>query len=302
MDNRRGILLMVAAMAGFAVEDMFVKAASATVPVGQIIAVIGLAGLVAFALLVWRQGQSLLSPALLTGPVMLRNLGEAVGTVGFVMAIVLTPLTSASAILQATPLVITAGAALFLGEDVRWRRWTAIAFGLVGVLMIVRPGLEGFMPASLFAVVGVAGLSLRDLATRVVPREVSSAQLSAWAFATAIVTGTILALIGGAPLALPSAGAAAMLLGAAAFGLAAYWAITQSMRAGELSVVAPFRYTRLIFALILGALAFGERPDVWTLAGAALIIGSGLYTLSRERRTRRARTPTGSPTRTDLRT
>ncbi|ARE39670.1 Arginine/ornithine antiporter ArcD [Rhodovulum sp. P5] len=282
MENLRGIALMVVSMALFALEDMFVKRLAADLPIGQILALLGAGGAVVFAAMALARGQRLWSGALLTRPVLLRNAGEVIGTLGFVTAIALTPLTSASAILQATPLAVTLGAALFMGAQVGWRRWTAICVGLFGVLLIVRPGLEGFRPASLFAVMGVAGLALRDLATRATPRNVSSLQLSTYGFAMLVPTGIVLMLVGEGPTGIDVANVGR--LGAAlVMGVAGYYAIVEAMRVGEVAVVTPFRYTRLIFALLVGMLAFGERPDALTLTGAAVIIASGLYTLWRER-------------------
>lgn len=284
MDNTRGILLMVAAMAGFAIEDMFIKSVAEVMPIGQILIALGAGGALAFALVARRNGDPLLSRDLLCAPVILRNLAEIIGTIGFVTAIALTPLSSASAIIQATPLVVTLGAALFLGADVGWRRWSAIIVGLIGVLIIIRPGLSGFEPASLFAVQAVIGLAVRDLATRAVPPGISSVKLSAYGFAMLIPTGSLLLLVMKQPMVTPTPGVAAALCAGVLVGVFAYYAITAAMRIGEIAVVTPFRYTRLIFALIIGVTVFNERPDGWTLFGAAIIIGSGLYTLMRERR------------------
>lgn len=292
-DNLRGMILMVAAMAGFAVEDMFIKSVSAALPTGQILSMLGLGGALIFAAIAARRGDPVLSPLFFLRPVIIRNLAEVVGTMGFVTAIVLTPLSSASAILQATPLVVTLGAALFFREAVGWRRSLAIAIGFAGVLIIIRPGMEGFRPASLFAVLGVIGLAIRDLATRAVPKSVSSMVLSAYAFAMLVPTGLVLLAFSGGG-AVPSAVAFGKLAGALFVGVLAYYAIVAAMRIGEVAVVTPFRYTRLIFALILGILVFDETPDIWTLTGAALIIGSGLYTLLREIRLGRRRHATAT--------
>lgn len=289
MDNTRGAMLMVAAMLAFAIEDMFIKKlAESGVPLGQLILYLGLGGALAFGIVVRARGEALLSPALLKRGVILRNIGEIVGTLGFVSAIALTPISSASAIFQANPLAVTLGAALFLGAPVGWRRWTAIGVGFAGVMMIVRPGAADFDPRSIYAVVAVVGLALRDLATRTVAREVSSMQLSAWGFAMLIPAGLFMFwLTGQAPVTfLPwqwGFMAAALLC-----GLLGYYSIVAASRLGDIAFVTSFRYSRMLFALIIGALFFGERPDLLTLAGAALIVGSGLYTLLRERRLTRA--------------
>ena len=283
MENLRGSVLMVLAMAGFALEDMFIKRLAEAMPVGQIIALVGSGGAVIFAAICVGQGRRLWSRDLLARPVILRNLGEMAGTLCFVTAIALTPLSQASAIIQAMPLAVTLGAALFLGAPVGWRRWSAILVGFAGVLMVVRPGLAGFAPASLFAVGAVIALAARDLATRAVPPAISSMQLSAYAFATLVPTGAILLAPSGGPVAVGT-GALRDLALAMTCAVSAYYAIVAAMRVGEVAVVTPFRYTRLVFALVIGVAVFGERPDIWTLTGAAVIVASGLYTIMREAR------------------
>ena len=295
MENLRGSLLMTVAMLGFAIEDMFIKLLSATVPLGMVLILLGVGGAVVFSILALMRGDALFSRDLLARSVLIRNAGELIGTVGFITAIALTPLSSASAILQATPLVVTLGAALFLGEQVGWRRWSAILVGFAGVILIIRPGFDAFEPASLFAVMGVVGLALRDLATRTVPRSISSMQLSTYAFLTLVPAGIgMLAFTGDAPRVLN--GLEWLLIAAAlAFGVLSYYAIVAAMRMGDVAVITPFRYSRLVFALCFGVLFFGERPDMATLAGSALIVASGIYTFWREARLRRnaARTAKG---------
>lgn len=290
-DNLRGILLMVAAMGGFAIEDMFIKWAAAALPTGQILLMLGVVGAAVFAGAAEQTGASALSRGFWHPAVVWRNLGEMVGTLGFVTALALTPLTSATAIFQAAPLAVTLGAALFLGEQVGWRRWSAIFVGFIGVLIIIRPGMAGFELASLWSVLAVFGLSIRDVSTRRIPAAISTMQVSAWGFVAVAVLGAgMLAVSGGARM--PSAVQAAHVGGALVFGIAAYWAITQAMRLGEVSVITPFRYSRLVFAMVVGMVVFGERPDLYTFLGAALIILSGLYTFARERLRKRA-LPTG---------
>lgn len=285
--NLRAILLMVASMGAFAIEDMFVKFVAVDMPTGQILMVLGLGGIPVFSWLAHRKGARVWSAAALHPTVIWRNLGEVLGTWGFITALALVPLATVSSILQAMPLAVTFGAALFLGEAVGWRRWTAILVGFFGVLMVIRPGVTGFDVNALWAVVAVVGLSLRDLATRRVPASVSSTQLSVWGFAAVAVLGAAMLTVSGGAIR-PEGWQILWLVCALAFGIAGYWAITEAMRLGEVATVTPFRYARLVFALIIGVLVFDERPDVMTLSGAALIIASGLYTFARERRLKRA--------------
>ncbi|MGB7269901.1 MAG: DMT family transporter [Albidovulum sp.] len=285
MENLRGIMLMVAAMAGFAMEDMFIKLTAADLPTGQILLMLGVAGTPVFAAMAAMQGQSIWSKEAFNRTVLWRHLGDMIGTLGFVTALSLIPISVVSAILQAMPLAVTCGAALFMGEKVGWRRWAAIMVGFIGVLIVIRPGFEGFRPPALWAVLSVAGLTLRDLATRRIPARIGTMQVGAWGFvAVAALGAMMLARSGGAVW--PNGVQVVYLLGALAFGVASYWAIMSAMRAGEMSVITPFRYSRLIFAIIIGMVVFDERPDTLMLLGSAVIIASGLYTLARERRLR----------------
>ncbi len=290
MDNTRGSALMVLAMLGFAIEDMCIKQMAGALPVGQILMLLGIGGALIFGIIARACGDTLWSRDLLQSSVILRNTGEVFGTLGFVTAVALTPISSASAILQATPLVVTIGAALFLGETVGWRRWVAIAVGLSGVLLVIRPGLDGFDANSLFAVQGVIGLAIRDLATRRVPSTITSRQLATYAFAIIIPTGAVMQWIGlgGTHLVVPGGADIIRLCVAIGVGVAAYYMLVAATRIGDMSVIAPFRYSRLVFALFVGVLVFGETPDRLTLTGAAIIVGSGIYTLWREARLRRA--------------
>ncbi|MEH6647419.1 DMT family transporter [Sulfitobacter sp.] len=287
MDNLRGAVLMVMAMLGFAIEDSFIKLMGDALPVGQIIALLGTGGAAVFAVIIMAQRRPLFESSMLARPVLLRGIGEIFGTIFFISAIVFTPLSTASAILQATPLVVTLGAALFLGETVGWRRWAAISVGFMGVLMIIRPGLEGFSPLSLFAVGGVLGLALRDIATRKVSASLSTMQLSFLGFLVLIPAGLALLAVTGQEFAPLNARLVLLMVASITIGVFAYYGIVAAMRVGEVSFVSPFRYSRLIFAIIIGISVFGERPDTFTLLGGAIIVGSGIYTILRERKQRR---------------
>ncbi len=274
---------MVASMALFALEDMFIKLAAEGVPTGEIILIAGLFGIPIFAALAWQSGKSVWVRAAWRPAVVVRNLGEMVGSIAYVTAIATVPLPTVSAVLQAMPLVVTMGAALFLRESVGWRRWTAIAVGFVGVMLVIRPGLDGFRPAALWVLITVVGLAVRDLASRAVPAEFSSAQVSAWGAMAITLLGVMMMAWTGAAV-MPTGLQAVQLSLMGIFGSAGYWAITAATRTGEVSTVAPFRYARLVFAIIIGWLIFNEPADTLTLCGAGLIIGSGLYSFARERK------------------
>ena len=285
--NLRGILLMVGSMALFAVEDMFLKFAAASLPVGEIIFVSGLFAIPVFWALARREGHPFFSRDLLRPVILARNAGEVIGSLGYVAALAAVPLSTVSAVLQATPLAVTMGAALFMGERVGWRRWSAILVGFAGVLLVVQPGGSDFRPEALWVLVTVAGIALRDLATRAVPARITTHQISAWGVTSVALLGLAMMAVTG-DVRSPTAVESASLAGAVVFGTAGYWAVVAAMRVGEVSVVSPFRYTRLVFAMSLGILVFAERPDALTLFGAAVIIGSGLYAFARERARKRA--------------
>lgn len=288
MENLRGAALMTLAMLGFAIEDMCIKLMSGALPTWQIVLYLSLGGATIFAALILRQGRALITPEMFVGPVHLRNLCEVVGTLSFVTALSLSQISTASAILQATPLVVTFGAALFLGETVGWRRWTAIFVGFFGVLLILRPGSSGFEPASVLAVVAALALAMRDLATRRVPPTVTTLQVSFFAFLMLAPTAGILALITGEAYVEPTGELWTLAGISVLLGVVAYYAVVAAMRIGDVGFVTPFRYARILFALVVGAAVFGERPDAAMLLGATLIVGSGLFSFWRERYVRGA--------------
>ena len=285
--NGRGALYMVLGMAGFAVEDALVKVIATRLPPGEILVVLGFCGAALFASVARARGVRVLTRAALQPALLGRNVAEMVGTFGYVLAVAFSPLTTATAIFQATPLATTMGAALFLGEAVGWRRWLAIVAGFGGVLLVVRPGAEGFAPASLIAVVAAFGLSARDLFTRRISRSTDSMLLTTWGFfAVGLVGVAQLAVSGGG--AWPDGVEWAWLAAAVVAGSVGYWFLTESTRLGDLAAVMPFRYARLLFALFLGVAVFGERPDALALLGMAVIVASGLYAFGRERARARA--------------
>lgn len=294
--NTRAALLMTLGMASFACEDALLKFLSRTMPVGQLLLVLGLFGMVLLGIWVARSAEGLRPRDLLHPGVILRNLSEAVCSVTFVVALSIGDLSIASAILQALPLLMTLGAALFLGEPVGWRRWLSILAGFLGVLMIVRPGTDAFQPASVLALISVLALAVRDLTTRRLPASIGSGTLTASAFGAMGLSGAALMILEGQTPVMPQPAEALMMAGSLCFGLAGYSVMVIATRIGEIGAIAPFRYSRLVFAIILAVLVFSERPDAWTLGGAGIIAFAGAYAMWREARLRRqrARRPAGS--------
>jgi drug/metabolite transporter (DMT)-like permease len=289
-DNTRGAVLMVGSMLAFAAEDLFLKRAAMALPPGQVIAMIGAVGALCFWGIAALRGEAILTRAAWSRPALIRTLSEAGATMLYITALALIPLSINAALLQASPLVVTMAAALFLREKVGWRRWSAIGVGFLGVLIILRPGTEGWDPAGLLTVACVIILAARDLSTRIMPASIGTFQLTTWAYLALVPAGLALMVLGGTPPQVIDPTKWLDLTGALLTGLVGYWAVTAAMRLGEISVVAPFRYSRLIFVLILAAIFLGERPDGWMIVGATLVIGSGLYTFWREAlRQRRAK-------------
>lgn len=288
-DNLRGALYMTIAMAAFTINDGLMKAATSTLhlPLWQAIATRGLLTLGPLILIGHLTGGiRLRMPRRDAVAVGLRSVGEVASTLTFLAALVHMPLANLSAIMQSLPLAVTLAAWVFLKEPVGWRRLLAICIGFGGVMLIVRPGPSGFDHWSLVALVSVAFVVLRDLSTRQLTKAVPSSTVAIAASVSVTVTALVLSLIEG--WVMPSIGQMALLAGAAASLVVGYNYVVMVMRVGDLGFVAPFRYSSLVVALILGWLIFGSFPDGLTLAGAALVVGSGIFTLWREQRVRRA--------------
>jgi drug/metabolite transporter (DMT)-like permease len=276
-------MFMVVGMASFTMNDAITKAVSSEMNFGQVMLVRGLFATVLIAALAFHRG-ALRSPRTsMMKPVALRVAAEVAGTMAFLTAIVNLPLANTAAIFQALPLAVTLGAALAFAEPVGWRRWLAITAGFVGVLIIVRPGLEGFNQYSLFALGSVVFFAGRDLATRPIPAHIPSLFITlVTTVAVTVVGGVILFPLGGWTA--PSGRALGLLALAAVLVLVGYQYVIMALRAGDMSAVAPFRYTALLWAMLLGYLFFGDRPDRYMLLGASFIVMSGLYAFYRERK------------------
>ncbi|MFN7102603.1 MAG: DMT family transporter [Pseudorhizobium sp.] len=285
-DNSKGALSMSLAMAAFTCNDALVKSVTSELSVAQIITVRGLMTTVLVYLVARRLGALRPLSVVLQPLILLRTFFEIGATLTFISALGRIDFANISSIMQSLPLAVTLGAALFLGEPVGWRRWTAIIVGFVGVLIILRPTTGGFPAESLLVLAAVFFTSGRDLVTRRIVADVPSLTITLFTAAANTVVGTLLIL--------PMGGWQPMTLGnflplviAALLVFAGYQAVIMSMRMGEISFVAPFRYTGLIWGLVLSALFFGERPDAFVYVGSAVIILSGLYSFYREGQRRR---------------
>lgn len=286
-DNMRGAVLMVVSMAAFTFNDACMKAASADLPFYQAVFLRGAISVGLLALVAYLTGSLHLRMARGDGWVlMLRTLGEIGGAYFFLTAIFNAPLAAITAILQALPLVVTLAGALFFGETLGWRRLAAIGLGFVGVLLIVRPGTDAFNIYSVYALMAVLCIALRDLITRRLSGSISASTASLVTAAAVTAAAGAMALT--EPWA-PLEGHTLSLVGGAGLLLTVgYITAVMTMRVGEIGFTAPFRYTGLVWALILGLVMFGEWPAPLTLLGAAIVVGSGVYMLWRESRLLRA--------------
>ena len=273
---------MMVAMAGFCLNDAITKYSSQSMNMAQVMLIRGAFASLFVGLLAWQRGALARPGSMLQPLVALRVFGEAGATVSFLVALAHLPIANVSAVLQALPLAVTMGAALVFGEPVGWRRWLAIAIGFAGVLIIVRPGFEGFSIYSLSALASVTFCAVRDLATKRIPKAIPTLLVStATALAMTIVGAALLPAMGGWT---PMTGDSTALLAlAAVLVVIGYQFIIMAMRAGDISFIAPFRYTALIWSILLGLFIFADIPDLPMIVGATIIIGSGLYALYRER-------------------
>lgn len=273
---------MVISMAAFTVNDAIAKFVSDSMNMAQVMLVRGVFASMLVGVIAWQSGALIQLRHAFDSMVMLRVAGDAAGTLTFLLALQHLPLANVSAILQALPLAVAMGAALFLGEGVGWRRWLAISVGFIGVLIVVRPGVEGFSVHSLLVLACVLFCAVRDLATRRIPEAIPSLLVSAvTSIAITILGAALLPAMGGWTPMQPSM--VLYLALAAVLVLIGYQFIIMAMRVGDISFIAPFRYTALLWAIALSIVIFGDFPDSAMIMGSAIIVASGLYTLYRER-------------------
>jgi len=291
-DNMRGIFYMNLSMLAFTVNDTFIKVATQSLPLFQTIALRGalatlalllLARLTPGALQLWPQGPDRIKDR---QRLLLRSLAEIGATVLFLGALIHMPLANLSAIMQSLPLAVPLAAALVFGERIGWRRMLAILTGFVGVMIIIRPGSEAFDRWSLMGVGAVLCVVVRDLSTRQMTRGLPSIAVAIWAAASVCAVGLVGALLHGWQ---AVTGLELLLIFCAALALVVgYLFSVMVMRVGDIGLIAPFRYTSLLWAILFGWALFGTLPDGWMLIGASIVVASGIYTLLRERALRRA--------------
>ncbi len=280
--NLKGALLMMGSMAAFTFNDALVKVVGQDLPLFQLVATRGALATVLVFILARHLGALHLNfPRHDKWLIAFRCLAELSATFFFLTALMHMPLANVTAVLQALPLTVTLGAALFFGEVIGWRRIAAIALGFVGMLLIVRPGPDGFSIYAIYALIAVVSVTVRDLITRRMSAEVPSMVVTL-ATSLSITSAAAIASTfeGWVPMSTVSG---ALVASAAVFVLMGYLFSVMVMRVGEVGFVAPFRYSSLLWALGLGWVVFGDWPDAITMLGAALVVGAGMFTLFRER-------------------
>ncbi|MFP7675262.1 DMT family transporter [Marivita sp. S0852] len=290
-ENTRGAILMCLAMAAFTFGDAAIKATGGAMPLSQLLVIRGILASAALLGMAWYfKGLQLRLPKrdwLLIG---IRGVAESVAAFFFLTALLAMPLANVTALLQMLPLTVTLGGALVFREAVGWRRWTAIAIGFCGMLLIVRPGTEGFTGASVYALCAVGAVTVRDLVTRRISADAPSLTVTFVSSVMVMLFAAGWSL--GQDWVVLTPRLTGLVLLSTSFIIAAYLCSVMVMRVGEVSFVAPFRYTGLVWALILGFVVFGEWPVPLTLLGAAIIVSTGVFSLLREARLKRqVRTP-----------
>ena len=274
---------MMMSMACFAVEDTFIKLLSARLPATQILFSIGFGGALITLALAIVLNVNLADKILLNKHVISRTIADLFGALSFTSAMVLIPMSLLASILQATPLFVTLGAAILLGEKVGWRRWSAIFIGFLGVIIILQPGYGSFQLASLLGLAAVLCLALRDVVTRDMATEIPTLTVTFYACLAMGSAGFIAYPFFGPPI-MPTTYETIILICAAIIGLTGYFLLVLATRKGDVSVIAPFRYSRLLFSLGLASLILGEKLTLPILLGGLLVVSSGIYTFGRERR------------------
>ena len=280
--NSKGIILMLISMASFAVGDTFIKISGAFLSPAQIMFFLIAGGLIIFAIIAKFKGETLLDRRACSSVLLIRYCAEMVGLVAMIIGLTKIPLSVVGTVTQASPILVAAGAVIFFKEVISWRRWTSIFIGFVGVVLVIQPGGQNLDYAVIWAVVALIAFSIRDLVTRLTPPDIPSSSIATFTMIAAFPFTTVWVFLSGEKFFPPEmdwAVVSSMII----LGSFGYLLLITSLRLGELSAIMPFRYSRIVFLLILGFLVFGERPTASMLIGATLILISGVYIMWREK-------------------
>ena len=288
-NNIIGAAFMTGCMFSYVINDAFMKLLFSEIALFQAVFLRSIITVPPILIMVWITKVAIRNLSKQDKRLILVRVGaEIFTTITFLTALKHMPLANVTAILQALPLAITMAAALFLAEPVGWRRWSAILVGFVGVLIVVRPGLEGFNIYSLSAFMAIIFLTIREISTRKLKSEVPtitvvlSTAVGSTLFAGIMMIGSEWDTV--------SAVSWLLILGAAVAVLIATLLSVMAMRIGDIGFVSPFRYTSMLGAIGLGILMFGDWPDQPTLVGTVIIVSTGIYTFHREQKVSRKAT------------
>ncbi len=280
-DTLRGIVAMLLSCLFFIINDTVIKVTAEELPLGQVLFLRSVLATAVVLVIVWKMG---LLPRVLPQTsrfVLTRSVVEGVTTLAYIGGLMHLPIANASAIAQATPLALTAAGAILLGEAVGWRRWLSVAVGFCGILIIVRPGPDGFNAWALLILLSVVLVTIREISTRFIAPNTDTAVVSlVTQVMVTIACGLLAATEVWQPMELWQIGL--IVLASVGCLLGVHFSI-DAMRHGDISLVAQFRYSFIPFAIVLGWLVWGDVPDLLTFVGIAVVAGSGIYVFYRER-------------------
>ena len=271
---------MIVTTACFVGGDTCIKLIGITLPLGEVICLIGLLSTAFLFIISAQQGILKNVPMIFTRTVLLRSLFDVMGSFMFVSALMHMPIANLSSVMQSVPLVVVVVAVIFLGEHAGLTRAAAVIVGFIGVLLIVKPTPQTFTIYEFLAIGTVVVVALRDLVTKRIPANVP---LLIVALANAIfvsLSGFGYGLAQGFQRV--EVWQLGLLIGAGFLVTCGYIFIVATVRLGDLSATAPFRYAEVVFAIIAGILVFNEYPDLLAYIGMALVIAAGLYAAHQE--------------------
>jgi len=280
-DNLRGAAWMTTAMLGYVCNDALIKRAAENLPLFQAVFFRGCLLVALLGLLASSRDALVPLQRFFERPLLLRIAMETLGTITFLLALTKLSLAGITAVMQLVPIAVTFAAARVLREAVSVHRVGAIIVGFIGVLFVIRPGSDDFSPWFLAGLVTVALVVIRELATRAIPPSIPAPSIALGTAVAITIMGGVVSIFQGWEQ--PTVTTIALLIGAALFLSVGYLASIISIRTGDISFSAPFRYTVMVFAIVLQIVVFADVPDLMTFIGSGIVTAAGLYTLSRER-------------------
>ncbi len=286
-DNISASVLIMLAMAVFTFEDYLVKTLAPRIPPGELVIIACTIGTLAVVIWALLRGHRLWSRQMFRPSVIVRNVAEFAATIVGITALIANPLSLHSAIFQATPLAVTIGAVFYLGERPGIVRYAGTLAGLIGVLLIIEPGAVGFRPAIILSLLTVLAVAVRDIATRTIPRSITTTELVLASNLVSLPAGVLLMQVQGHSYVVPDPVDLGLYSCVILIATLGGFALTIALRKGEASFVVPFRYSRILFAMLIGGFLLHERISISMLAGSALLVIAGIWVIWAEGRAKR---------------